>query len=93
MSVDLNQEVCANCGVRLTDRNTVVEDDGLLYCCRNCFIHAVHPETQAAPGEETCAHCGMTLIDKQSRVQQGSKVFCCGNCANATERAFVGRPV
>ncbi len=93
MSVDLNQEVCANCGVRLTDPGPVIENEGNLYCCGNCFLHATLPATQSAPGAETCAQCGFTILDKSSRVQQGVNVYCCGNCANARERAFVGRPI
>ncbi len=80
------------CGVRLTDRTTVIENEGKIYCCGNCFIHDTHPAAQSAPDRESCAYCGLTLIDTQTRVQRGVNVYCCNNCANARERADVGRP-
>ncbi len=93
MSVDLNQEVCAMCGVRLTDRSTVVENEGSLYCCSNCFIHSTtRGVAQQTPRRETCAQCGLTLVETTTRVQRGVNVYCCNNCANARERAQVGRP-
>ncbi len=93
MAIDLNQEVCAQCGTRLTDRSSVVENEGTLYCCRNCFIHAANPGTaQALQVADHCAHCGMSIVDSSSRVQRGLNVYCCNNCANAPERVHVGRP-
>ncbi len=93
MAVDLNNEVCARCGVRLTSKDSVVENEGNLYCCSNCFIHATQPAVaQSAPANESCAHCGLALIDTSSRVQRGVNVYCCNNCANAIERQVVGRP-
>ncbi len=93
MAVDFNSEVCARCGVRLTDRSSVVENEGALYCCSNCLLHATQPVVaQSAPARESCAHCGLTLLDTSSRVQRGVNVYCCNNCANARERQSVGRP-
>ncbi len=93
MAVDWNQEVCAMCGVRLTDTSSLVENEGQLYCCSNCFIHATTHETaQNAPNREHCAQCGLVLLETASRVQRGVNVYCCNNCANARERAQVGRP-
>ncbi len=93
MSIDLNQEICAQCGTRLTDRTSIVENEGTLYCCSNCFVHATHPATsQVVEAAEHCAHCGLSLVDTSSRVQRGTNVYCCNNCANAMERTFVGRP-
>ena len=93
MAIDLNQEVCAECGTRLTDRESVVENEGTLYCCNNCFIHATRPgSAAAAAAAEHCAHCGFAIVDNSTRVRQGVNVFCCNNCANARERAHVGRP-
>ncbi len=94
MSVDLNQEVCAMCGVRLTDRTTVVENEGTLYCCSNCFMHSQHRvATPSAPGRETCDYCGLVLLETKTKVARGLKVYCCNNCANARERQNVGRPI
>ncbi|MGB8644639.1 MAG: hypothetical protein WCF84_05345 [Anaerolineae bacterium] len=94
MSVDLNQEVCALCGTRLTDRSSVVENEGTLYCCRNCLIHAMRPDAAlVADSGEHCAYCGMGIVETTTRVQQGIHIYCCNNCANARERALVGRPV
>ncbi len=93
MDLDMDQEVCAECGTRLTDPGSLVEDEGTVYCCRNCFVHATAPGTAEAVGsEEHCAHCGLSIVDKTSRVQRGIHVYCCNNCANAPERAIVGRP-
>ncbi len=94
MAIDLNQEVCALCGTRLTDRSSVVENEGTLYCCSNCFAHATKPGTASAVASgEHCAHCGMSIVETSTRVQRGINVYCCNNCANARERAQVGRPV
>ncbi len=92
MSTDLNQEVCAMCGVRLTDRTSVVENEGKLYCCSNCFLHDTHPAAQNAPGRPNCDYCGLTILENQTTVQRGINIYCCNNCANARERKFVGRP-
>jgi hypothetical protein len=93
MAVDLNQETCAMCGVRLTDRSSVVENEGQLYCCSNCFVHsALRGAVQATARREACAQCGLTLLETATRVQRGVQVYCCNNCANARERAQVGRP-
>jgi predicted RNA-binding Zn-ribbon protein involved in translation (DUF1610 family) len=83
MSTDLNREVCAKCGVRLTDRTTVVENDGTLYCCGNCLAHDAAKVPVMPVGAEVCAHCGLWLIDTSTRVVRGTRVYCCGNCANA----------
>ncbi len=91
VTLGTSQEVCARCGTRLTDADSVVEDDGTLYCCGNCFAHATSPLAYVAGSkDEVCAHCGLVLVDKRSRVQRGIRVYCCPNCANAFEH--VGPP-
>ncbi|HZQ06292.1 MAG TPA: hypothetical protein VFD70_06900 [Anaerolineae bacterium] len=86
-----SQEVCAKCGTRLVYMDSVVEDDGTLYCCGNCFAHATRPIAQLAGTKtELCAHCGLALVDKSTRVQRGVRVYCCMNCADAFEH--VGPP-
>lgn len=92
MAVDLNREVCAQCGVRLTYRESVVEDGGTLYCCPNCFAHAHQPALAPLPKQEFCACCGNSLLETQTRVQRGVNVYCCNNCADARERERLGRP-
>ncbi len=93
MSVDLNQEVCAFCGTRLTDRTSVVEDEGELYCCGNCFAAASDPSSVGAmPNPVRCSHCGVVITDRKSTVQRGLHNYCCNNCANAPQRENVGRP-
>ncbi len=92
MSVDLNREVCAQCGTRLTDRSTVVENDGQLYCCANCMFHATHSDLAGATRPSRyCAHCGQSIVVSESQVQRGPSYYCCANCANAFEQ--VGPPV
>jgi hypothetical protein len=91
MAVDLNKETCAFCGTRLTDRNPVVEDDGILYCCPNCFTHASQPSlAQIAPGHEYCGHCKLKILETETRIQRGASVYCCANCANAFD--LIARP-
>jgi hypothetical protein len=92
MAIELNRDVCAHCGTRLTDMSTVVEDDGTLYCCGNCLIHATKPElAMNATHAPVCRHCNMAIVDTSTLVQRGANTYCCNNCANAMEE--IGEPV
>ncbi len=90
--IGTSQEVCARCGTRLIDASSVVENDGTLYCCGNCLVHATTTIAPTSdPAAEFCAQCGLRLVDTRSRVRRGSRVYCCANCAQAFLE--VGEPV
>ncbi len=94
MAVDLNNYFCAMCGTRLTDDSSIIKNEGTLYCCSNCFIHATQPASaQVSLDAEHCAQCGLALLATETRVRRGINSYCCNNCANAREREQVGHPV
>ena len=42
-------ELCAHCDTLITDRSTVVQRDGKIFCCNNCAT--AFDRAQAAPDE------------------------------------------
>ena len=84
----MSEAICAHCKTPITDRSTVIEADGELFCCKNCGDMAgvrQRPEG-ASPAERSgaqCAHCQIPIVDAATMVTRGDQTFCCNNCANA----------
>ena len=82
------EAICAHCKTPITDRSTVIEAEGELFCCKNCGDMAgvsQRPEGES-PAERSgaqCAHCQLPILDPATMVRRADQTFCCNNCANA----------
>lgn len=82
---------CAFCSTPIVRTDTLVEIDGIYYCCPNCELAARQPAVarHARRGGGlvlTCTHCGTPIIFSEIMVPAGGHVYCCANCAEIAGR-------
>jgi hypothetical protein len=82
---------CAYCGTPIVRFETVVEIDGIRYCCPNCELAAQNPERsqRARRGGGlvlTCTHCGTPIIVSEIMVHADGRSYCCLNCAEVVRQ-------
>lgn len=81
---------CGSCGTPIVRRETLVQADGVIYCCPNCELAAQRGDLarRARRGGGyvlTCNLCGTPIFLPEIMITRGRRSYCCANCAEVAQ--------